>query len=256
MQATATLDRYLPLLAEGDTDGVRALFAGMPHIDAPRTPPVGPAGLAPFVSGTREWLARLGADVRFVARTLTSPREVLELELDVTVDGRRTVLPMALVADLGHDGTLVSLRVYHSTWPLTGRHEVRPPILPCRGRLEAPDIVGRYQSALAAGDLDKTLTCFEADGYAREPAGGEWTHRGREDLRDFYVSLLSSGGIPLKHCTITDDGIRCGIEYVADRWGATELPPQAGVAVYERGDSVDHLSAARIYDDIEPPVSR
>jgi hypothetical protein len=31
-----------------------------------------------------------------------------------------------------------------------------------------------------------------------------------------------------------------------------ELPPQAGVAVYERGTS-GLLAAGRIYDDVEPP---
>lgn len=33
-----------------------------------------------------------------------------------------------------------------------------------------------------------------------------------------------------------------------------ELPPQAGIAVYVRGDS-GKLAAARIYDDADPPLS-
>jgi hypothetical protein len=33
----------------------------------------------------------------------------------------------------------------------------------------------------------------------------------------------------------------------------TDIPPQASVAVYERASS-GLLSAARIYDDIEPPT--
>ena len=37
------------------------------------------------------------------------------------------------------------------------------------------------------------------------------------------------------------------------RWGKTELPPQAGVAVYVRGQS-GKLAAARIYDDADPPL--
>ena len=36
-------------------------------------------------------------------------------------------------------------------------------------------------------------------------------------------------------------------------WGRTELPPQAGVAVYVRGDS-GKLAAARIYDDADLPL--
>jgi hypothetical protein len=36
-------------------------------------------------------------------------------------------------------------------------------------------------------------------------------------------------------------------------WGETELPPEAGVAVYVRGQS-GRLAAARIYDDTDPPL--
>jgi hypothetical protein len=35
--------------------------------------------------------------------------------------------------------------------------------------------------------------------------------------------------------------------------GKTELPPEAGVAVYARGQS-GKLAAARIYDDVNPPL--
>ena len=36
-------------------------------------------------------------------------------------------------------------------------------------------------------------------------------------------------------------------------WGRTELPPAAGVAVYVRGES-GKLAAARVYDDVDPPL--
>jgi hypothetical protein len=38
------------------------------------------------------------------------------------------------------------------------------------------------------------------------------------------------------------------------RWGRTELPPEAGVAVYVQGEN-GKMAAARIYDDADPPVS-
>jgi hypothetical protein len=41
--------------------------------------------------------------------------------------------------------------------------------------------------------------------------------------------------------------------YNVVRWGKTELPPEAAVAVYVRGPS-GKLAAARIYDDINPPL--
>jgi hypothetical protein len=41
--------------------------------------------------------------------------------------------------------------------------------------------------------------------------------------------------------------------YDVVRWDKTELPPQAGVAVYVRGQT-GKLAAARIYDDTDPPL--
>ncbi len=45
----------------------------------------------------------------------------------------------------------------------------------------------------------------------------------------------------------------CALEYNVVRWGRSELPPEAGVAVYVRGPS-GKLAAARIYDDADPPL--
>ncbi len=114
--------------------------------------------------------------------------------------------------------------------------------------------MAEYQAALAAGDLDAIVAAFEPDGYAREPAGGQHVHSGPDGLRAFYELLFSNGGgIPLEHCALIDDGRACALEYNVVRWGKTELPPQAGVAVYVRGES-GRLAAARIYDDVDPPL--
>jgi hypothetical protein len=88
----------------------------------------------------------------------------------------------------------------------------------------------------------------------REPAGDIHVHRGTDELRDLYALFFSNGGgIPLEHCTVTDDGRTCAIEYNVVSWGRTSLPPQAGIAVYERG-ATGRLAAARIYDDVDPPI--
>jgi hypothetical protein len=63
----------------------------------------------------------------------------------------------------------------------------------------------------------------------------------------------NDGGIPLEHCAFVDSDRACALEYNVVRWGKTELPPQAGVAVYVRGQS-GKLVAARIYDDTDPPL--
>jgi hypothetical protein len=105
--------------------------------------------------------------------------------------------------------------------------------------------VAEYQDALATGDLEAILATFEPEGYAREPAGGEHVHTGPRGLRAFYELLFSNGGgIPLEHCALIDDGRACALEYNVVRWGKTELPPEAGVAVYVRGEG-GRLAAAR-----------
>jgi hypothetical protein len=52
---------------------------------------------------------------------------------------------------------------------------------------------------------------------------------------------------------VTDDGVRCAVEYNCVRWGDRDLPPQAGLAVYERRPD-GLLAAVRVYDDIVLPV--
>jgi hypothetical protein len=99
------------------------------------------------------------------------------------------------------------------------------------------------------------VATFEPDASVREPAGGPYVHRGHAELRALYtLFFFNGGGIPLEHCTATDDGRACALEYNVVRWGRTELPPEAGIAVYVRGQS-GKLVAARIYDDSDPPLA-
>jgi hypothetical protein len=86
----------------------------------------------------------------------------------------------------------------------------------------------------------------------REPSGSKYKHIGRSGQREFYVPALKAGGISIKHCTATFDGTRVAAEYICDGWGKVKLEPQAGVAVYELGNT-GLIYAARIYDDVTPP---
>src|SRR5262249_9641665 len=120
--------------------------------------------------------------------------------------------------------------------------------------IHAAGVVGEYQRALAAGDLAGTLNAFEPDAYVREPAGSAYIHRGADQLHKLFAKFFSNdGGIPLEHCNITDDDVRCALEYNVISWGRTQLPPQAGIAVYTRGES-GKIVSARIYDDVDPPL--
>ena len=94
---------------------------------------------------------------------------------------------------------------------------------------------------------------FEPDGYYREPIGPHNAHRGGPELRSFFTTCFSAGGgIGLENCAVTDDGVRCALEYNCVRWGSHDIPPQAGIGVFERGPD-GLLAAARVYDDVEAP---
>ncbi len=246
---------YFDGLMAGEHAALVESFAGEPELHDPLRGRVkGLRAFEAFVTDTNAWLAQRGAAVEDVEHVITERRGFEEVVLRVDGENGRVELPVAIVADHGPDGRIDELRIYSSSWPLTGRHANRPPLLQPDPDLRTSDVVSEYQTALAAGDVDAIVATFEPDGHAREPAGGQYVHRGLDGLRAFYEHLFSNdGGIPLEHCALVDDRHACALEYNVVRWGRTELPPQAGVAVYVRGKS-GKLAAARIYDDADPPL--
>jgi hypothetical protein len=247
---------YFHGLLSGETDALVRSFAGEPELHHPvRGRVKGRRAFERFVSETNAWLSERNAAIGDVERIIT-PRRGVE-ETRVALDGERGRIewPVAIAADRDEHAHIIELRVYFSTWPLTGRHANRPPVLQPDPDVHEPDLVGEYQRALAAGDAEGAVAAFEPDAYVREPAGGTYVHRGRDELRALYELFFSNGGgIPLEHCAVTDDGRACALEYNVVRWGRTELPPEAGLAVYVRG-TTGKLASARIYDDSDPPLS-
>jgi hypothetical protein len=239
----------------GETEALVRSFAGEPELHHPvRGRVKGRRAFEQFVADTNAWLDADNATIGEVARIITPRRGIEETALSLEGVRGRIELPMAVVADRDADARIIELRIYFSAWPLTGRHADRPPLLQPAPEIGEPDVVGEYQRALAAGDVQAALEAFEADGYVREPAGGAYVHRGRDELAALYERFFSNGGgIALEHCAVTDDGRSCALEYNVVRWGRTELPPAAGLAVYARGPS-GKLAAAHVYDDVDPPI--
>jgi hypothetical protein len=250
-QELETVPFYDGLLTD-ELDALVGSFVGEPELYDPLRGRVkGVRAFEAFVAQTKEWLTRNNVSIEDVERVVGERHGFGEAILHG--DGG-VELPVAIVSDRHVGGHIDELRLYRTTWPLTGGHANRPPLLQPDPELRESDVVGEYQDALAAGDVDAIVATFEPDGYAREPAGDQYIHRGTDGLRAFYEQLFSNGGgIPLEHCTVIDDGRACALEYNVVRWGTTDLPPQAGVAVYERGES-GKLAAARIYDDVDPPL--
>jgi hypothetical protein len=242
-------------LMTGEIDALIGSFAGEPELHHPVRGRVrGTSAFVRFVRDMTTWMAERNVTVEDVNFIFARPRGVEEFLLHLDGDAGRIELPLALAADLDEDDRMTDLRMYFSGWPLTGGHRARPPLLQPDPDLHEPDVVGDYQRALAAGDVEAVITTFEPDAYVREPAGTAYTHRGTNELRGLYELFFSDGGgITLEHCAVTDDGRSCALEYNAVAWGRTELLPEAGIAVYVRGDS-GKLAAARIYDDVDPPL--
>jgi hypothetical protein len=243
-------------LRTGEVDALIGTFAGEPELHHPLRGRIkGAQAFERWVTDMNRWLAERRVTVEDV-NVIHVPRGgVEEVVLHFDDDDRRIEQPLALAADRGNDRRFIEMRLYFSSWPLTGGHAIRPPVLQPDPDLHEADVVGDYQRALAAGDAEAAVAAFEPDGYVREPAGGPHVHRGTDELRRLYERFFSNGGgIPLEHCAVFDDGRACALEYNVVAWGRTELPPEAGIAVYVRGES-GKLAAARIYDDTEPPLT-
>jgi limonene-1,2-epoxide hydrolase len=240
--------------AAGQADPVGQYFTALNKGD-PRAGEVrGHRQLRRFVRQSQALLTERHARIETIAATRVAGRAVVELLAHLAHDGQELAWPVAVVAESPDDRSVV-FRTYCSQWPVDGRRLIRPPILK-PGPTHPGDVVGRYHAALAAGDAEAIVSTFALDGYYREPIGPRSTHSGTRELRSFFTRCFSAGGgIGLQHCAVTDDGVRCALEYNCVRWGGHDLQPQAGIGVYERGPD-GLLTAARIYDDVEAPVER
>jgi ketosteroid isomerase-like protein len=247
--------QYLAALNEGDARALETAWPGEMVIFDPRAGEVrGHRHVRQFVSRNLSWLAGLHARTETVASTVAGGRAVVELLAHLDHDGRQLAWPVAVVAESPDDRSVV-FRTYCSQWPVDEQRHVRPPILQAGDALPG-DVVGRYQAGLAAGDADAVVATFAPDGYFRGPFGPRYAHRGAAELRSFFTRCFSAGGgIGLQHCAVTDDGVRCAVEYNCVRWGSHDLPPQAGIGVYERRPD-GLLAAVRVYDDVQAPVGQ
>ena len=118
-------------LMTGEIDALLESFAGVPEVHHPvRGRIKGETAFRRFVTDTTSWLAERNVEVEHVNFLITEPRRVEEVVLHLDGDGGRVGLPFALACDHEEeDERIVELRLYFSTWPLTGRHENRPPLL-------------------------------------------------------------------------------------------------------------------------------
>jgi ketosteroid isomerase-like protein len=247
---------FLAALREGDPRILEAVWPGEIVIYDPQAGEIrGHKQVREFIRRNLSWLAGLHARAETVAATRSPGRAVVELLTRLDHDGRELAWPLAVVAESADDRSVV-FRTYCSQWPVDELRHVRPPVLgPVHGpgQIRTGDVVDRYLTALAAGDAEAVAGTFAPDGYFRTPSGRRYAHGSGDELRSFFARCFAAGGgIALQPCAVTDNGVRCAVEYNCVRWGIHDLPPQAGLGVYQRG-SDGLLTAARVYDDVQPP---
>lgn len=155
MSAIENLRGLYPRMIEGDA-GVIGIFSAKATVDAPlagkQLPPE-------FIAETRAWLEAHKARVTQVADTVTPDRAVHELVLSLDIDGADREMPVMLIADLDDD-RIRDLRIYHSTLPISGSHELRRPLMDYCLADEVPTSVlaERPLSAVAGTITDDGVT--------------------------------------------------------------------------------------------------
>ena len=175
--AQAVRGFYSSLIA-GESTGLMFMFGGPPKIDTPLDGNVeGSASLQRFVTDQKNWLASREAEIEDVALTENTKTAVAEIVLVLKQDGEKVRLPVALVGDLA-GGMVTWLRIYHSTWPLTGSHKVRGPLMKRATRLGIPQTVKNYMVGIRKPDKAKVLSLFADNGYVREPSGSDYEFTG------------------------------------------------------------------------------
>ena len=160
-------------------------------------------------------------------------------------------LPVAVFGDRAED-KFSALRVYHNMFSYKGHFTARPQLLAIAmpAPLVPPVIRDYFLAVNQKPSVDRVMCLYADDAVMVAPPGVR--REGKHAIRPAYESFLKDGGIALHHCTATDDGSSCAIEWACDQWGNKRYAAlESGCAVYDYGD--EKLRAARIYDDLEPP---
>jgi len=205
-----------------------------------------------FMLNEKEWLNKKEAKVELFNVIDTDERLIMEFQIFYPDHNKKIEVPVVAVIEIESD-YIKNIRLYHSNWPITGKHKIINPILEPVDNLEEPAIIIQYMTALKNADKEIMLSLFEENAYVQEPSGLKFRHLGPKGRDEFYSAAFIKGGIPLKHCTATYDGTYFAVEYVFDEWGSKKFEPQAGIAVYKIGKT-GKIASVRIYDDASPPA--
>lgn len=265
-------DVYIPSLLDPEPKSVEALaqrLGGRATVDDPifgRTS--GLPALERYVAEKSEWLKHREARYTKTFFTTGTDRDVSEGVLTLVIDGKKVDLPIAVVAERRRSRE-VELRTYYTTKPIKDTHAIRSPLVPPDDALVLPSPIAEHVDALMKGDVDALLAGFESDGTMRDAHGV--AHKQGPELRELYEKMFGKsgpesmegrnlpgfsrawstpGGVQILKGATADDGRTCALEYTLVGLRGKGVAPQAGLALYERGDS-GLLRSLRVYDNLD-----
>ena len=246
------IKKYFTILTKEDIDNLSSILSNKCIMYTPLEGKIfGRDNIKKYFIQQKEWLNTKKAKVDIINTIDINHRIVIEFVIFFNKQNQSIELPIVAVLDI-ENNSISSIRIYHSSWPLTAEHIVIKPILEPEENLDEPDIISLYMQGIKNADKEFVLSLFEEKAYVQEPSGSKFRHQGKTGREKFYSFALDKGGVPLKHCTATFDGKHFAVEYVFDEWGDKKFEPQAGIAIYEIGES-GKIAAVRIYDDASPP---
>jgi hypothetical protein len=248
-------DVLYPVLLENDAEKREALarrLGGRGTIDDPIFGRAsGSPALERMLAEIGGWLQRHKATYVREAVTVGIDRDVTEGSLTLDSRGREVKVPIAVVTER-RPSREVELRVYYSTRPLNGTSAARSPVMAANEGLILPPTVQRHVDALKRGEPAALVATFDSTGSIREASGER--HTGEEGLRRFYERLFGGAaigsGVEVLKAGAADDGRTFALEYTLVRSRGRDVPPQAGLALYERSDT-GLIRELRVYDDSE-----
>lgn len=248
--ATVNSDQLCQLyeyFLSGAVEKVAELFAGGPNLDTPKFGVVDryPA-LQRCVQIEQEFLTSRNAVPKVINQIDTPERSVVEFA--VALDVLDNPLPVAVFGNCAGDG-FGALRTYHNTSVYNGHFTARPQLLAVATPPVPPVIRDYFQAVYQAPSVERVMSVYAEDQVMVAPSGA-W-RQGKDEIRPVYERFLKDGRIALHHCTETDNGASCAIEWACDQWGRRYPALESGCAIYDYAG--EKLFAARIYDDLKPP---
>jgi hypothetical protein len=237
---------YFRALLAGDAAALRALFAGSPALDDPLSGRVEGDGIDAHAAAAQTLFA--GAKVTYTPEALleTPERVVSRGQIIGRGQGGQVGLPCACVWERGEGGGFRELRAYWSPAGMKQQRGERPPVLEPREGLPLPAVISTHLQALAADDLEGVMATYLEMCLAPIP----WLDPADTVRRHYGAQLGNDGAVVLSPCTVTQTAGTCAVEFVTTRWDGAEIPPQAGLAVYDLREG--YICQTHLYGDLAP----